>query len=206
VLPSFEGRKELEDALHRGGDEVRLASTGPSGEAQVVSNRERTEHPPATGHGDESRGDAFGGRPSRHILAVEVHAPGLRAHQPAHHAEDGALAGPIGSKEGDRLACVDVQGDVEENLDLSVASVDGFAAQQCSVGDLERDGPRPVWHLRRRRWRKVGLRGLLDPVAPSDDCNEPIPDVEDRLAQPAGQHEEEAEQADPGRQELSRTV
>ena len=64
------------------------------------------------------------GRQTGDVLTFEPHFPGTDRRDVGDGLEERRLAGSVGAEEGDELAALDGDGDVEQNLDAAVAEVE----------------------------------------------------------------------------------
>ena len=132
VEPIAEDGEQLEHLGSRLGHAVGIAPTGPTGEVEILRHREAAEHTLATGHlAHAQRGDLVGRRVGD-VATVEHHGATVGLDHPADRLQQRALAGTVGAEQGDDLAFLHVEVDVEQHLPLLVAHFE--LADQQQVG------------------------------------------------------------------------
>ena len=105
----------------------------PTGEAQVLADRQRSEHALAARHlADAQRGDLVGRRVGD-VAAVEHDRTAVRLDHTADRLQQRALAGAVGAEQGDDLAFFDVDVDTEQHLPAVVSGVDAAHQQQVAA-------------------------------------------------------------------------
>ena len=127
-----------------------VGAVQPTGEAEVLGNRERREHAVAARHLYDAAPCHFVRRRVGHVAAVEHDRAVRRLDQPRDALQEGRLARAVGAEQRDDLALVDLEVDVEEHLHAVVTDVEVAHEQQlgetlaAQVRDLRlRRGRRP---------------------------------------------------------------
>ena len=129
--------EELQHPLDPGGGAIRVVAVDERGDLQVLPHREVVEDAVATGQQLDAQSGPLLGRHERDRSAVEAHDAVGRSAQPGDDPQDRRLPGAVGPEQGEHLARLHLEADVEEDLDLAVGEVD-------------------VAHLQRRHRVRVG--------------------------------------------------
>ena len=103
---------------------------------QVLTDGQAGEHALAPGDRDDAAPNMFVRRQERDVLAVVEDGAVRRRRQAADGAEQRGLAGAVGAEQGDDLALVDVEVDVEQHLHRPVVHVDVAAHEELRVAAL----------------------------------------------------------------------
>ena len=96
----------------------------PARHLEVLPHGERRERAHAAGHLEHAAPGDLGGRGGGHVDAVEDDRAAVGLDDPRDGAQQRRLAGAVGAEQGDDLALVHLEVDVEQHLHAAVADVE----------------------------------------------------------------------------------